>query len=227
MRTRDLLLLPLLLLTSLVPLACRPEQEGTAPAGSKVPPPGTAPPAAAAPASTSPPPSGTAAAIPATPANLEETKDDLNWTAVSPDNQVALIQTGDLRRRCVSECSRTHEKRLLWRAEKCFGTRIDLRFISNDCEKVVVLHQLPRASGIPQQTVVGEVFKRDRRQYVINAGPTIRDWSKVRSGGTTFYWLAGTLGMPGDPPRYSADGQAVELQTVDGTKHSIPLTVTK
>ena len=33
--------------------------------------------------------------------------------------------------------------------------------------------------------------------------------------------------MPGTPPHYSADGQAVELETVDGKKHSIPLTVTK
>lgn len=157
----------------------------------------------------------------------DRAKQALDWTAVSPDDQVALVQTGDLRGLCVTECSRTHAKQQLWRVEKCFGTKLDLRFVSNDCEKVVVIHQLPKALGIPQQSVVGEVFRRDKRQYTINAGATVKDWSKVRSAGSTFYWLAGTLGMPGTAPRYSADGQAVELTTVDGTKHSIPLTVTK
>jgi hypothetical protein len=180
------------------------------------------------PAEATAPPAATPAPAAAPPAEeTESTKVDLNWTAVSPDDQVALVQTGDLRGACVAECSKTHAKQQLWRADKCFGTRLDLRFISNDCEKVVVLHQLPKAAGIPQQTVVGEVFRRDKRQYTINAGATVKDWSKVRSGGTTFYWAAGTLGMPGAPPRYSADGQAVELTAVDGTKHSIPLTVTK
>src|SRR6185436_11010805 len=87
---------------------------------------------------------------------VERTKQDLDWTAVSPDDQVALVQTGDLRGKCVAECSKTHAKQQLWRAEKCFGTKLDLRFISNDCEKVVVIHQLPKGSCIPQQTVVGE-----------------------------------------------------------------------
>jgi len=180
-----------------------------------------------------PPPPAEAADAPAPPEpaapqagdRAEGIKQDLDWTTVSPDDQVALIQTGDLRGRCVAECSKTHAKQQLWRTEKCFGTKLDLRFISNDCEKVVVIHQLPKASGIPQQTAVGEVFHRDKREYAINAGATVKDWSRVRSAGSTFYWVAGTLGMPGTPPRYSADGQAVELTTVDGTKHSIPLTV--
>lgn len=185
------------------------------------PPPPPPPEEAAAPA---PPP---APAGPQINPAAEAARQDLDWTAVSPDDQVALVQTGDLRGQCVAECSKTHAKQQLWRADKCFGTKLDLRFISNDCEKVVVIHQLPKALGIPQQTVVGEVFRRDKREYLINAGATVKDWSKVRSGGTTFYWVAGTLGMPGTPPRYSADGQSVELTTVDGTKHSIPLTVKK
>jgi len=181
-----------------------------------------------------PPPAETAAAPeppePAAPPVNEaadKRKQDLDWTEVYPDDQVALIQTGDLRGMCTAECSKTHAKQQLWRADKCFGTKLDLRFISNDCEKVVVIHQLPKASGIPQQTVVGEVFHREKREYTINAGATVKDWSKVRSGGTTFYWVAGVLGMAGTAPRYSADGQSVELMAVDGTKHSIPLTVKK
>jgi hypothetical protein len=151
---------------------------------------------------------------------------ELSWTAVSPDNQVALIQTGDLRGQCTARCSRTHAGQELWTASKCFGKRIDLRFISNDCERVVVIHQLPRAAGIPQTTVVGQVFRRDKLDYTINAGATVRDWKKVRSAGTSFYWLAGVLGVPGTAPGYAADGSAVELETIDGKKHSIPLTVT-
>jgi len=206
-----------LLSLALLAFACSSKDEAAPPPPPPPPAAAAAPPAAAAPAAA--PPAGSDETDPA--------RQELNWTAVSPDNQMALIQTGDLRRKCVAECTKTHAKQMVWRAEKCFGTRIDLRFVSNDCEKVVVIHQLPKASGIPQQTVVGEVFHRDKRKYTINAGATVKDWSKVRSGGTTFYWLAGTLGMPGPPPRYSADGQAVELETVDGAKHSIPLTVTK
>jgi hypothetical protein len=208
--------MPLSLALSLSLAACS-SKEGPAP-----PPPPPPPKEEPAPAPAPPP-----APPPAPGEEIESTKQELNWTAVSPDNQVALTQTGDLRGKCVVECVRTHSKEQLWRADKCLGTRIDLRFISNDCEKVVVIHQLPKASGIPQQTAVGEVFRRDKRQYVINAGATIKDWSKVRGGGTTFYWLAGVLGMPGTAPHYTADGQAVELWTVDGKQHSIPLTVTK
>ena len=211
--------LALLLSLALISLGCPGSKEGPAPPKGPPPPP-------AEPAATAPPPAPAATELPPGTESADSTKQDLNWTAVSPDNEVALIQTGDLRGKCVAECSRTHSKQQLWRAEKCLGTRLDLRFVSNDCEKVVVIHQLPKASGIPQQTVVGEVFRRDKRQYTINAGATVKDWSKVRGGGTTFYWVAGTLGLPGTAPHYSKDGQTVELETVDGQKHSIPLTVT-
>jgi hypothetical protein len=212
------LALPLSL--ALFSLACPGSKEGRAPPVESPPP---EDPAAAAEAPTAP----AATPEPAPGTESDSKKTELSWTAVSPDDQAALIQTGDLRGQCVAECSKGHGAEKLWRAEKCFGTKLDLRFISNDCEKVVVLHQLPRSAGIPQQTVVGEVFQRDKRKYTINAGATVKDWSKVRSGGNTFYWVAGTLGMPGTAPHYSADGQAVELETVDGKKHSIPLTVTK
>lgn len=186
----------------------------------KPPPPAAGPPAA----EVSPEPAGSASA-PAPESARGDPSEELNWTAVSPDNQMALIQNGDLRGQCTARCTRTHTNEVLWTGNRCFGKRIDLRFVSNDCEKVVVIHQLPKASGIPQTTVVGQVFKKDKLDYTINAGATVRDWKKVRSAGTSFYWLAGVLGVPGTAPAYTADGNAVALETIDGKKHTIPLTV--
>src|SRR6185369_8809969 len=116
----------------------------------------------------------------------------------------------------------------VWRAPICLGKRIDLRIIANDCSRAVILHQLPKAAGIPQKTVVGEVFARDKKgafklDYGFNGGATVKDWSKVKNAGSNFYWLSGTLGVPGNAPRYSADGKAVEFEVIDGKHQSIAL----
>lgn len=150
---------------------------------------------------------------------------DLGWTAVSQDGTAALTQTHVGDGKCVRSCTDAPEGREVWRAEGCIGKRLDLRFVGNDCEKVAVLHQLPEVrSGESWRKVrVAHVYARDRLAYPVEAAGAVQDLKKLRSAGSTFYWLQGALGQPGPGPRYSADGAAVEFVTLDGRAQAIPL----
>ncbi len=145
---------------------------------------------------------------------------DLHWTAVSNDSKAAVRQEADLTFRCTATCTVGEEER--WSTSTCLGKRIDLRFVSDDCEKVVVLHQLPKVSGSRSAAEVALIYKRGVLEYAVQTGGVVRDESKLRSAGTTFYWLAGALGIPGAPPRYTADGSGVEFDTIDGKRQTIP-----
>lgn len=150
---------------------------------------------------------------------------DLSWTAVSADGTATLTQSHIGGAKCRRTCNDGPGGAEVWSAEGCIGKRIDLRFVGNGCERVVVLHQLPTVpSGRRWEEVeVGHVYNRDRLDYAIQAAGAVRDFKKIRSAGNTFYWLAGALDLPGQAPAYSADGAAVELTTVDGKQQSIPL----
>jgi len=151
---------------------------------------------------------------------------DLGWTAVSKDGSTALEQTHLGGGKCQRSCKVGPEGgKEVWKAQGCIGKRIDLRFVGNGCERVVILHQLPdvRSGERWEQVAVGHVYRKDRLEYPIAAAGAVRDFKKIRSAGNTFYWLAGALEQPGPAPGYSADGAAVEFVTVDGKKQSIPL----
>jgi len=164
-------------------------------------------------------------AEPAPEAPADDAYRDLRWTAVSENGTAVLAQTPDAAGKCRRVCTGAGNA-AVWSADGCIGKRIDLRFVSNDCEKVVVIHQLPEVSADsrqwPQAEVV-HVYKRGDKDYAVPAGGAVRDWKRVRSAGTTFYWLAGALGQPGTAPRYSAGGTAVEFDTVDGNHNSVSL----
>jgi hypothetical protein len=110
-----------------------------------------------------------------------------------------------------------------WSSRECLGKTIDLRFISNDCERVVVLHKLPEGGLDWKSRPVAHVYNRGTLDYPVAAGATVRNWSKIQSAGTSFYWLQGVLAIPGREPRYNASGNAVELETIDGKTQLIPL----
>lgn len=151
---------------------------------------------------------------------------DLSWSTVSQDGSAVLSQSADLGGRCRRVCNAAPSGSELWNAEGCIGERIDLRFVSNDCEKVVVLHQLPKTTASSAnwpQVEVAHVYTRGKLDYAVAAGGAVRNFRQIRSAGTTFYWLAGALGVPGERPHYAPDGSAVLFTTVDGTAQSIPL----
>jgi hypothetical protein len=187
-----------------------------------------------------PPPPAPEPATPVTPAAEAEEKQptaiatpeaddpfrDFNWSAVSSDGTAVLMQTHVGNAKCRRTCNDAPGAKEVWSADGCVGKRIDLRFVANDCGKAVVLHQLPEVKGGQrwQEIEVAHVYKQGTLAYAVDAAGAVRDFKKIRSAGTTFYWLAGALNVPGVPPKYSADGNAVEFATVDGKKQSIPLT---
>lgn len=164
-----------------------------------------------------------AAEAPAPPKPEEEVPQevrDLQWNAVSEDTKAVVQQSADRSFRCTATCLVGEEER--WNSSSCLGKRIDLRFVSNDCEKLVVLHQLPKVTGDRRAAEVAHIYKRGVLEYAVNAGGVVPDEKKLRSAGTTFYWLAGALGIPGGAPHYAADGSGVEFDTVDGRHQTIP-----
>lgn len=166
------------------------------------------------PVATPPPPE----ANPDVPASIRS----LRWETVSEDARSVLTQTADLQSRCVTAC--TVGGKALWSGTTCMGQRIDLRFVGNDCERAVVLHHLPRAASRWQTTEVVHSYLRGQLDLTLQAGGVVRDGQKIQSAGSTFYWLSGAAGRPGPPPRYANGGQAVEFETVDGSRYAIPLT---
>ena len=163
---------------------------------------------------------------PAEPPDDDSPYKDLSWSAVSQDGTAVLSHSANETGKCRRWCNDAPNASELWNAEGCIGEKIDLRFISNDCEKVVILHQLPKATAHAAnwpQVEVGHVYTRGKLDYAVAAGGAVRNFRQIRSAGTTFYWLAGALGVPGERPRYAPDGAAVLFTTVDGTAQSIPL----
>lgn len=160
-----------------------------------------------------------AAAKPEEPELPQEVR-DLQWNAVSEDTKAVVQQTADRSFRCTASCLIGEAEQ--WTSSSCLGKRIDLRFVSNDCQKLVVLHQLPKVTGDRRAAEVAHIYKRGVLEYAVNAGGVVPDDKKLRSAGTTFYWLAGALGIPGAAPHYAADSSGVEFDTVDGRHQAIP-----
>jgi hypothetical protein len=146
---------------------------------------------------------------------------DLTWETPSRDSKIYLHQTHQPDGFCHLECVRIPDQRL-WSGTGCVGKWLDLRFISDDCERIVVLHPFPKAAAHDRATPVARLFQHEVQVEELLAGGIVQNWSKVRTSGSHLYWLAGVLDMPGAAPHYSDDGSAVELDTLDGTHHRIP-----
>jgi hypothetical protein len=146
---------------------------------------------------------------------------DMTWETPSRDSKIYLRQKRQPDGFCHLECVRVPDQKL-WTGTGCIGKWLDLRFISDDCERIIVLHPYPKAATHDRATPVVHVFQRETQVEELLAGGIVQNWSKVRTSGSQIYWLAGALDMPGSAPHYSDDGAAVELDTLDGTHHRIP-----
>jgi hypothetical protein len=114
-----------------------------------------------------------------------------------------------------------------WSFPQCVGDADDLYFVSNDGERIWVLHPLPAKPrgnrgwlGAKVATLVdrrsGVVGHRQLYEFVPKDG---RD--DVRLLGRHVQWLEGMFGMPGVPPRLSAAG-TLEFETAGGKKRVLP-----
>ena len=179
-------------------------------------------PASDAPAA--PPSAAPVAASPIEATAIDAGVDDnpLDWTTLSADAKTELEQKGKPDGSCVLTARR--DGKTLWSGDRCLAKRADMRFLSKDGERFVVLHPVPEGSSTDwQHTEVAHVYRRTKPEWTVLAGGVIQDPSRARISGTSLEWLRGTLATPGRPPRYSPDGNSVEFETIEGQKQEIPL----
>lgn len=129
-----------------------------------------------------------------------------------------------------------------WTVEACVGDTSDAYFVSQDGERVWVIHTLPlKADGkaryagkgrLRRQVAPGWATTRvavlyDREGKVLKAhrlSDFLKDggYRKVRFLSQRFTWLEGVNGVPGKGPRLERDG-TLAFETVDGVTHELEL----
>jgi hypothetical protein len=152
----------------------------------------------------------------------QATIEDLNWSTVSPDASVELKQTAKTKDVCELNCTAQAGKKQLWSTDLCFATKNHLRFISNDCEKIVLLDPLPQRIGANWRGAqVAFLYRRTEVEKTASAGSMVKDATKIRELAKHFYWLGGVLGVPGNSAKYREDGTGVDLESIDGKPKTI------
>ncbi len=147
---------------------------------------------------------------------------DLGWRVLSADAALVLEQTAEAPGTCRVSCTRPKEQKELWSAQVCLATKSELVFIDASCERIITIQPLPQTEGSWKATPVVRVFQRTEQQRVMSANQFVRDEQKLRMLTRYFRWMEGGGGTPGVPPRYRDDGLGVDLEAIDGMRHTIP-----
>jgi hypothetical protein len=140
------------------------------------------------------------------------------WQSYSADGKATLRQRsvgGD----CYSECTLGDGTRVFEGIGPCFSAKHERHFVSLDCERVVIIIPAPDRGKAWSTTEVMRVYARNQLDYSVPGSAVIAE----KFTKTSTSWLKGCFGVPGDEPRYSADGLSVEYETVEGKKGSVPL----
>lgn len=167
-----------------------------------------------------PAPAPTAATKPPDPepdAGVRE-DDPKAWQSYSADGKATLRQKsvgGD----CYSECTLGDGTRVFEGVAPCFSAKHERHFVSLDCERVVVIVPAPDRGKDWSATEVMRVYARNQLEYSVPGSAVIPE----KFIKTSTSWVKGCFGVPGNEPRYSADGLSVEYETVEGKKGSVPL----
>ncbi len=155
-------------------------------------------------------------------ASDELTVDDLTWSTVSPNAAIELKQTATALNACHLTCTSDGGSKELWSGEVCLANKNQLRFVSNDGEKVIVLEPLPARLGSSWRgSAVVFLYHRTELEKQATASALVRDATKVRELARHFYWLGGVLGVPGNPAHYRDDASGVDLEAIDGRPKTI------
>lgn len=144
---------------------------------------------------------------------------ETNWTTSSRDGAVTLFNT-EVSGGCEVRCE-GKDGAIRW-SEKgpCVIPKAHLRFVSDDCERVVTIDPKPITARLWQTLPVARVFARSTLAYEVAAGTLVTDGEAVkRKRG----WLRGLSDVTGEGPVYGEDGKAVVLVTADGNRHELPL----
>jgi hypothetical protein len=145
----------------------------------------------------------------------------LNWEAFNFDSSLRIEQTAKGEDECEVRCVDNATQAVRWSGGGCRGTALDLRFVSPDCSRLMVVHTLPSASAF-RYAKLASVWTEKGLDWELQGGGLAVDQTKMPAAGTSFRWLKGVLDAPGERPHLSADGAAVELETLDGKKQTIP-----
>jgi hypothetical protein len=141
--------------------------------------------------------------------------DAFKWETGSASGQSVLSQRKVPSGLCQLTCRRGDAD--LWNSTACISTRVDFRFIAEDCERLVVIHAVPERSNMWQHAQVAHVYKRGGKlDYAVVAGAVVKGKDAERNMNASVRWLRGE-------PAYSADGSQVSFTSIDGRAQQIPL----
>lgn len=144
--------------------------------------------------------------------------DDEKWSTWSADGKTELRQSRH-DGRCHVECVKPDGARAWEEVGTCLAAPGERRFVSNDCERTVVLIPAPLRGKAWSATEVMRVYVRDRLEYAVQ-GAAVFDEKLMKSNTS---WIKGCYGAPGDEPHYSADGLSVEYDSLDGKHRTVSL----
>jgi hypothetical protein len=185
----------------------------------KTPPP--QPPPQAQPPPDSPPPAATPPGPKADEAEAEEGPH--NWVIHSGDGASTLRQKATAGDKCLLSCTKADgaEAREVWKSlGPCMAEKNERKFLAGNCERTVVMIPAPPRGKSWRETVVMRVYRRDKLDYPVMGVAVLADERLMK---TSTSWLKGCYGVPGEAPRYSSDGAAVEYDSIDGQSRSVPL----
>jgi hypothetical protein len=148
------------------------------------------------------------------------------WSARSADGNAEVKQTALRNGKAAPRCTSTStwsspwdEQKVMWKWSTCIATREQLKFVSPDGTRVLVIDPLPtplQAKRDWKDVEVATLYEHGVRVRGAKAGALLGAPIEVREPSLRIIWLKGHGGFPGNAPRYTSDGKAVELETVDG-----------
>lgn len=142
-----------------------------------------------------------------------------SWATPSRNGEVVLHST-EVSKGCEVRCEKKDGSVLWAETAPCQMPKEHLRFVSDDCERVVTIDPAPITATLWQALPVARVFARSKLEYEVAAVTLFSDGALMkRSRG----WLRGHSEVAGEGPTYRDDGQAVVLVTVEGKRQELPL----
>ncbi len=106
---------------------------------------------------------------------------------------------------------------VIWRWETCLATQTQVPFVSEDGKRVLVVDPSPvLPTGGWQLAEVATLYEHGVSIRIVRAGAILATPHLLREPTPALSWLKGLSGLPGAPPRYSSNGDTVELETVEG-----------
>jgi hypothetical protein len=162
--------------------------------------------------------SGEPQAAAGSPPTAADALPELTWSARSADGKAEVQQTG-LRDGKGSRCTSTStvtppgdEPSVMWRWTTCIATAEQLRFVSADGKRVLVVDMHPASyKGSWKDVEVATLYEHGVRLRGAKAEALVTTPIEVREPSLRFAWV-----KEGSAPRYTSDGKAVEFETVDG-----------